>query len=181
MKTRYCVRKGAPRNKRHAYEVRVTAMEICAAGGGFVSKLSVEEFDDKFEEVDEAELEDSLWEERLFSVEGDAAVAITGYTDGRRWNGWAVPHVTFEELADLAPRWREYYDVENSEACDQLSWWEVDEVKRQVVLVEKYDGELHIHLEEPREHIIDGKKVELYDVSNGFCWEEGISDPREGN
>jgi len=82
-------------------------------------------------------------------------VEIEGYTNGGRWNGWAIPYFTFENAQKLIPIFEGYlsYDV------DQDAFKYLDPVH-----MNPEDTEIYESLD------IDGNK--FYSVGGmSFCWD----------
>jgi hypothetical protein len=174
----YYVPKGAPRTIAYAFEARaIGRIELNPAGGGFVRAISVEELDEKFDALTPEEVAKSPWEKATFSMDDDDSPKINGYTNGRRWNGWAIPYVSWEALRDMIPAWNEYFNVDGVEDDDQLTWYEVEEITegiggQRVWIIEQYDGERHRSRKEAIPVVVDDEELELYDISDGLTWHQ---------
>ncbi|ABO59901.1 hypothetical protein LA345_39795 (plasmid) [Burkholderia vietnamiensis] len=84
------------------YRIVVSKMgdevEFFPQGGGFLHRMNRAEFDQKFTVAQPAPF-------ARVNVTGDwldDGVSLPAYSDGRRWNGWAMPYFTREEGTRLA-------------------------------------------------------------------------------
>jgi hypothetical protein len=78
--------------------------QVCPAGGGFVYNVPVDKFQTEFEEASEDFMK-SLKEfvPVAFSIESFGGVLeFEGYDNGQRWNGWAIPAFTYDQLRQVA-------------------------------------------------------------------------------
>ena len=72
-------------------------VSFCKLGGGFVYEVSEDVMTRSFREATRKELTEPTYIECNFSFDDgcDESPIYKGYTDGKRWNGWAMPY--FEE------------------------------------------------------------------------------------
>jgi hypothetical protein len=100
-----------------------------------------------------------VYQLRKFTIDDNAH--FWGWTDGRHWNGWETPMFTFPQacevlkcmmsLGDQSYRW----EYESSE--DVFRVWG--------------DGSLMNECVGFVAATITGEPIELYDISNGWCWD----------
>lgn len=86
-----------------------------------------------------------------------------GYTDGNRWNGWAIPLVTKETLEALV----EVMAPANSSLGDEgyKFRWDGD-----VLFVYDPQEEQEFGISPEKLATTDGEKS-LYEISLGWCWD----------
>ncbi len=132
-------------------------VEFSVQGGGFVHTTPRAEFEHRFKPA-------TLPALSLTAVSADWLpddMAVPAYSDGRRWNGWAMPCFTLEagrSLLEYMPdlRYDSVRDAFISKASD-----DEDEREDDVYLAET--------------HVIDGIPVKLYAIGAGsWCW--GLSE-----
>lgn len=134
-------------------------VEFCPQGGGFLQKLSLDDFNARFAPAPKPVF-------APVNISGDwipEDVVIPAYSNGLVWNGWAKPHFTFETAQSLMGTHIKdmVYDAERD------------------VFVIKCEGEED--LEAPAEEIeVDGQKIKTYAVGAGcWCWYEAPETPAE--
>lgn len=64
-------------------------------GGGLQYRLKAGS-EGMFRAVGQSEIENGVWKQSTFSIEGIDG-GFVGWTDGRHWNGWAMPCFEFSE------------------------------------------------------------------------------------
>jgi hypothetical protein len=92
---------------------------------------------------------------------------FSGYTDGRLWNGWAVPSFSKEEAERIVNAWHDLgYKADYDEASDVFRFAPMDETG---------NPDPNLADEEEAEHFpsIMFRNIKLYPVGAGFwIWEE---------
>lgn len=74
-------------------------VHFSAQGGGFVRAMPKEAFESQFSPASPPGF-------ALTAVTGDwlpQGVSVSAYTNGQRWNGWAMPYFPFEAAMQLLP------------------------------------------------------------------------------
>lgn len=129
-----------------------------ALGGGFSRRLPEHTFDQDFKAT---ELPEVLYP---FKFSGDWLEAeYIGYTDGNRWNGWAMPLVTKETFEALIA----IMGPENATVGEDgyKFRWDGD-----VMYFYDPQEEREFAISPEKRATTDGEKL-LYDISLGWCWD----------
>lgn len=139
----------------HLVEVLGTStadtVEFSAQGGGFVHKASRDEFEKRFKPA-------AL---PAFSLQAVSAewlpddLKLPAYTNGQRWNGWAMPyfpaeaaHALLEHMPDLR------YDA-----------------AQDAFVSKSYDDETENDVFPAQELVVEGATVKVYAIGAGsWCW-----------
>lgn len=123
-------------------------------GWGFLHRLPAEVFyqhhvEDDSEPQFQRELISADWMEACFFA----------YSKGVRWNGWAVPHFTFEQMMEITKLMPDAVRV-------------VDGIPDQPARFQEYDFNEEEWVDVPRVDILfpDGP-IDTYRLGNGWCWE----------
>lgn len=125
-------------------------------GGGFQYRLPPGA-ESKFRVVPSSEAEGALWRRSRFVIEGTDSV-FQGWTDGRDWNGWAMPHFEFSEAQRVIESLTDFngkYDVGRDcfvtrVADDEDEVWEAQSVT-----------------------LLGGAQIKVYGIGAGsWIWEE---------
>lgn len=126
-------------------------VSFSSQGGGFLQRLRSEEFHRHFKPCDFPPF-------RQVSVAidgvGDEHTTFVAYSNGRRWNGWAMPHFPLDSALAVA---KAMGDVRYDETRD--------------VFILEPEGE------EPEEFAaeviqVDGNDVKVYAIGSGYwCWD----------
>ena len=129
---------------------------ISPAGGGPVYYVPQADFDQFF-----VEAPPMVWRPDLFSLEGSGTT--WGYTNGRRWNGWACPLFTRKTIEYLMEAFmghggQEFYSWEWD--GDTLLFWQME-----------YRDEGPVRFE-PVTITDDGKTFPVWSFADGWCWDE---------
>lgn len=127
-------------------------------GGGFQRTMPKASFDEHFELVTAPE------PFRKFLFSGDwMENNLVGYSDGRRWNGWAIPLVTkavaVQIVGDLNA-----VSAGCPEDCFTARW-----EGETLMIFDPTEGEEFAV--QPQAVQTDDGEVLLYDVSLGWCWD----------
>lgn len=137
-------------------------------GGAFNRSLKTEVFERYFVEAPMP-----VWHKRLFSC-GDDAVVVPGFTDGRRWNGWHVPFFELDEAGVMAKHVSSQDGTGVLISCikpigDQTPYFvEIDQDSRTL----GDTPEQYTRYVKPIEIEVDGSKHLVYQIGDGFTWEE---------
>lgn len=127
-------------------------------GGGFLRTMDESDFEQEFTETSYPSV---LYP---FKFTGDWLESdYPGYTNGRRWNGWAMPLVTRETLDALIA----IMGPANAEMGDEGYRFRWDGNVMQVYDPQE-EAEFAIH--PTVEATTEGEKT-LYDIALGWCWE----------
>lgn len=126
-------------------------VEFSAQGGGFVHKASRTEFEKRFKPA--APLAFSLQAVSAEWLPDD--LTLPAYTNGQRWNGWAMPyfpaesaHTLLEHMPDLR------YDA-----------------AQDAFVSKSYDDETEDDVFPAQELVVEGVTVKVYAVGAGsWCW-----------
>lgn len=145
------------RNKEHGGYVEVEddqadPISFYPQGGGFGHKGPRAKFMEMFERAEmpathhKARFTMDLWDHD-----------VEGYSNGARWNGWAMPEFTFEVAQSVAADWPDMrYDAERDAFVYSPPEYPGEEDVYRGRLIHTTDGEL-----------------KLYAVGSGFwCWDE---------
>lgn len=125
-------------------------------GGGFVCRIPKLLFQADFEpEVVKA----PTWRKAWFAWDG-AERKWEGYTSGHRWNGWECPMFTLGVAQDLAA-------TTQAEEGDKI----VYDPDKDCFIHTNY-GDTEGYPQTACSTLIDGKYVRLYEVADGWCWDE---------
>lgn len=138
-------------------------VSFCPAGGGFVVSMAEEDFARKYTETTLPAVLSP------FRFSGEWLNAdYPGYTNGKRWNGWAVPLVTKETLVELVAVMEPANAALGGEGYK--FHWDGD-------VLNIYDPqEDSVYALEPRPlATTEGTKF-LYDISLGWCWETSTTE-----
>lgn len=131
-------------------------VQFCTQGGGWACSMPYEDFHRTFKPGE-------LPEFRPVLVTGDwwehypEYPPIRAYSNGRRWNGWAVPYFTLEaaiEVATRLPKWFHYFPLTGL----FVKFGEPDSGEENSV----------IH---PETIEVDGAMVTVYRMGDGYCWD----------
>lgn len=124
--------------------------EITPQGGGFVRKMPREEFDRRFKPA-------PLPQYRLADISAewlDPSVKLKAYTNGYRWNGWATPHFTLEQAAEVQKH---------------MPGLQYDAEKDAFVFPDENEDEPWVF--ESETIIVDGQDIKVYGIGSGsWCW-----------
>jgi hypothetical protein len=116
-------------------------------GGGPVYHLPLEAFKKHFVEAPKP-----TWRKAYFCL-ADGPLQVPGWTDGRRWNGWAIPHFERHVAEMLAKEL----------TCGEFKFhWEGDNL---ICTDESYPDEPYGYLPDT----IEGKQ--LWQVGDGWTWD----------
>lgn len=137
----------------------VTADADCVSfspqGGGFVSSMSREAFDARFI----ASSLPATYRKFRFSGEWIDGGSLIGYTDGGRWNGWAIPWVTKEVAESIAGQ-------SNDLGAEGFRFrWVEDQL---YVFDPQENEEFEIT---PQSIVTEEGPLDLYNLGLGWCWE----------
>lgn len=129
-------------------------VEFCPQGGGFPYKVSKAEFLARFKPCDPPTF-------GPIQVTGDwlpDGMVLDAFGNGLRWNGWAMPHFTYEEALKLL------------EPCGNIRYDEAEDAF--IATIEGYpEGED----EEVFKSVtldVDGQPVKTYPIgARSWCWE----------
>lgn len=126
-------------------------VEFSAQGGGFVNKLSRSEFEKRFKP---AELP-------LFSLKAVSAewlpddLKVPAYTNGQRWNGWAMPYFPAQSALSLL------------EHMPDLSY----DATQDAFVSKSSEDDSEAEVFPAQELVIEGVGVKVYAVGAGsWCW-----------
>jgi hypothetical protein len=125
-------------------------------GGGpqYVFKPAVEK---KFRHVTDEEQKKPLWKRSRFCIEGIEG-SFDGWTCGRLWNGWEMPHFEFAIAQQVVAAMKQQDAHYNS--------------SRDAFITRSPDGEEEAWRAEPSQTLGD-QTVKAYPVGAGaWCWEE---------
>lgn len=127
-------------------------VEFSSQGGGFVRRLPRAEFEQRFKPA-------QLPSFSLCAITAEwlpDTVQVQAYSNGQRWNGWAMPYFPAEaaqQLLEYMPDLR--YDAQ-----------------RDAYVAGADDGETEEDIFEAQPLIIAGKEVKTYPIGAGcWCWE----------
>lgn len=139
----------------------VTADEVKCynMGGGFVIRIPTSELH-HYDIVDESRFDNLTWRPALFEVADK--LFYSGFTDGKAWNGWAMP-VFRKEVAMQIAKDLDSADerIAYDEALDAFTCTQPGDDKP--VLSEGFPIE------------VGGNKVHVYGLGGGYwCWEESV-------
>ena len=130
------------------HEVDENTAYLYPEGGGFIRAIPIDDFNASFVE-DESEPE---FKRELVSAEWMEACFLA-YSNGVRWNGWAVPYFTWEQVDDLAKLMPDAIRCGNGK-------------------VEEFDFEEGEWIEVERANLLfDDGPVAVFKLGNGWCWE----------
>lgn len=121
-------------------------VSIANAGGGFVRQVARDAFDQEFTPYEYP----TDYQLVLVSLDGDASV-YPGYSNGRRWNGWAMPVFELEAATQICAFAGGKFDV-TSEIFDLTM-----------------HGEEEPYLVAPELIMVDGKLIKVWAIGTG-CW-----------
>lgn len=126
-------------------------VEFSAQGGGFVHKASRTEFEKRFKPA--APL--------AFSLQAVSAewlpdnLTLPAYTNGQRWNGWAMPYFTAAAAHSLLPHMP---DLRYDSARDAF-------------VSKSYEDQFEEDVFASETLVIDGHAIKVYPVGAGsWCW-----------
>lgn len=146
----YFQRKGKRSSLFEIHAVYPDHVEMHAAGGGFTFTVPIHEFLAEFEPADVSVMRP------FYTGFDESPIVFRAYTDGVRWNGWAVPHFTLDQVM---------YLVEHPEALGDVKF---DEELDQVTFYYGYGTESFVSSGQDIE-TTEGVK-HLYLVGDGLCW-----------
>lgn len=137
------------------------SVSFAPKGGGFVYRIPKALFQLDFEPQ---EVKEPTWRKAWFTWDG-AERKWEGYTRWERWNGWECPMFTLEVAQDIA-------------ALTQAEEWD------KIVYAPDKDCFIHTNYGDTEGYpqtacstLIDGRFVRLYEVADGWCWEEWVPEP----
>jgi hypothetical protein len=148
--------------KNGLYEAREngTNIEVSSQGGGFVINYTKEQFLKNFTLVEE------IPELKKGTVTADflgEGVSIDCYSNGLRWNGWGRP------LFDRASAERAVSLLTHSDLRFEGDVIEYD--NDQFEPLEPHKGEnLPFFQFHPKNHIVNGVELQLWEIGDGWCW-----------
>jgi hypothetical protein len=128
-------------------------------GGGFQQSMPLSKFLGEFTKVEGpppyyAGTVTADWLEDM--------VAVPCYTNGRLWNGWGTPCFTLEQVKDLVVRMKAPLSLGQEEVVRILDDGTVEE----------YDENEEVWLiADPDEIEVDGVKLVVYLIGDGWCWD----------
>lgn len=139
----------------HLVEVAGTSAQETVAfapqGGGFIRTIPRSDFERQFKPA-------ALSAFSLVAISADwlpSDLNVPAYSNGRRWNGWAMPHFTIEaaqSLLKFMPDLR--YDSERD------------------AFISAHDGQAEEELYFSVTLVIDGRPIKTYAIGSGcWCWE----------
>jgi hypothetical protein len=147
----YFIRKGHRSEVFEVYSVCTQWVTMFRAGGGYSFNVPTEEFLRDFTPAGERRMRP------FYTALEDVPCLFRAYTDGLRWNGWAVPYFELEmvRLIESNPSWlgNITYNAETDE-----------------VVVSGIDPDGDIVTCGQEFETPDGWK-HLYLIGDGFCWE----------
>lgn len=157
-------------NRSNGFAVTVlsetpNSVSFAPKGGGFVYRISKVLFQEDYEPEEVGV--PRVWRIALFELDEGVGKWL-GYTDEAAWNGWATPWFTLAVaqqvvVAETAPTPESYTAYDPDKDC----FFAVD-------LGERYDM---------RSRSIqrgDGSYERVYEVSDGWCWDEAREEPARG-
>lgn len=126
-------------------------VEFSAQGGGFVHKMARAEFENNF-------MPAALPGFALKAVSADwlpEGLKVPAYTNGQRWNGWAMPYFTLAAAQSLQPHMPDLrYDNE-----------------RDAFVSKAYDDDVEEEVFASETLVIDEHAIKVYAVGAGsWCW-----------
>lgn len=143
-------------------------MDVYAQGGGFVKSYSQEEFDRQFTEL---HVDPTLKKGTVTADFLNGAAAIDCYSNALKWNGWGKPRFDRATAQKVISRLAIGIDIH----------FEGD-----VIHLENADFDPSIAVDSSNEpvlkftpsiHIIDGKKIQLWEIGDGWTWDAVTFDP----
>lgn len=130
-------------------------VEFAPQGGGLMRQLPRAEFERRFKPA-------TLPGYSLIAVCADwlpEGVKVPAYSNGRRWNGWAIPYFPFEAARSLLEHMP---DLRYDSARDAFVKTNEDEIFCAETLV------------------VDGKPIKTYAIGSGYwCWDAAESDAEQ--
>ena len=133
-----------------------TDVHFTSQGGGFVRKMSREDFEAAFR------LRASEPEYRQIEVTGDWLpddLALAAYGNGDRWNGWLKPLFPKSSVELLA---------------QHMPGFTYDEQRDSFVFEDATTAEDGPQVFEAQAVLIDGEPVKAYAIGDGWCWEARV-------
>lgn len=142
------IRKGARSEIFEVHAVDPWYVSLVRAGGGFPFRVPIEEFLTQYVKAEAKPLRP------IYTGLDEMPCMFRAYTDGVRWNGWAVPYFDKGQVLFLAQTPGLFPGLRYNPETD-----EVRVVVGDDVLIAKGEDVM----------TVDGVK-HLYQVGDGFCW-----------
>lgn len=137
-------------------------VEFSPQGGGFVGRIPRAQFDKAFRLA-------PLPGFKLVRVSGDwmgLVQTLLAYSNGRRWNGWAMPYFTLDQAKLIS---RNVPGLRYDEATDAFIYRNTEDSAEPVNPADHQDEERI----EPVTITVDGEVIKTYPVGAGaWCWFE---------
>jgi len=130
-----------------------------------VRLVAREEFLDRFRSVTDAERAQNI-PPALAYFSLDEGPMILGFTYGNRWNGWGLPFVEQESF-------REWLEASGDTSDPEYSYMKFDGdnlIHHDPLAAE--DGQPVDQVMAPRQLEYEGRTYTVYDVANGWCWNQ---------
>lgn len=138
-----------------------TFVTFSVKGGGFVCRVPKILFQADFEPQ---EVKEPTWRKAWFTWDG-AERKWEGYTRWERWNGWECPMFTLEVAQDIAA-------LTQAEEGDKIVY-----APDKDCFIHTNYGDTEGYPQTACSTLIDGRFVRLYEVADGWCWEEWVPEP----
>lgn len=138
-----------------------TVVTFSVKGGGFVCRVPKILFQADFEPQ---EVKEPTWRKAWFTWDG-AERKWEGYTRWERWNGWECPMFTLEVAQDIAA-------LTQAEEGDKIVY-----APDKDCFIHTNYGDTEGYPQTACSTLIDGRFVRLYEVADGWCWEEWVPKP----
>ena len=133
-------------------------VKITPQGGGFVSNVNAVEFFKDCKPV----TGDPEYRPCIVSVDGVESM-FRAYSNGYRWNGWAIPLFEKEQLLEIVALFKhslcfgQAQYVKFNEVLDASAWYDESEEEWISGAVQEIET-------------ADGDTVEVYPLGDGWCW-----------
>lgn len=159
----------------------VPCFQVYTEGGGPVSHVPITRLMQQCVFAEPSDLSPTYRKGR-FRL-GDDPTVFEGYTDGRRWNGWACPFFSETEFAKIRARlWADAIDPNDEEP--KLEWLEgtcfydpAIDPKHAIW----FSNGVMIRVRR-EEFTFDGQTFHIFDCGDmGFCWEEVDEQDNDGS
>lgn len=132
------------------------SVSFAPKGGGFVYRIPKALFQLDFEPQ---EVKEPTWRKAWFTWDG-AERKWEGYTRWERWNGWECPMFTLEVAQDIAA-------LTQAEEGDKIVY-----APDKDCFIHTNYGDTEGYPQTACSTLIDGRFVRLYEVADGWCWDE---------
>lgn len=141
---------------------RIDPVEFAPQGGGLVGRIPRAQFDKAFRLA-------PLPDFKQVRVSGDwmdLVQALFAYSNGRRWNGWAMPYFTLDQAKLIS---RNVPGLRYDEEADAFIYRNTEDGAEAANAADHQDEERI----EPVTIAVDGEPVKAYPVGAGsWCWFE---------